>query len=181
MAGIGKYEGVGDFKMEAPIKYGMDRTPAMYTPYKMKKGSPMYRNFGVGSKEMQGGVAAKGVTQPSPYRIVSNTPEATNDPAEAARRAAEQLGVDPSQIKVQQGGGGIGAIARRAKSMAGALGGAGAGGGAGAVAPHGPEAHAGGGGGRNMMEQAQPGAQQRKRDPFNVFGGGGGGRGMYGF
>ena len=41
-------------------KYGMDRTPAMYSPYKMK-GSPMHRNFGVGDAPGVGSSPTKGL------------------------------------------------------------------------------------------------------------------------
>ena len=52
-----------------PTKYGMNRTPAMYTPYKMK-GSPMHRNFGISG----------GVTSPAKQELPKiDNPDA--DPA----------------------------------------------------------------------------------------------------
>ena len=127
--------------MPAAPKYGMDRTPAMYTPYKMK-GSPMYRNFGVGSKEMQGGVAAKGVTQPSPNKQAAAA-------AGGVAGAVEPSGATPEEVSEKlknhpKFGGMQGAVSKGGTAMEAAqaaqAGGAQAAGGGG-VPQHGPESH----------------------------------------
>ena len=62
MAGIGKYEGVGDFKMNTPIQYAPFKMKAAdhnNSPIEKNYGSPAHRGFGTGN--LVGGVQGKSI------------------------------------------------------------------------------------------------------------------------
>ena len=143
MAGIGKYEGVGNFEMEAPTQYA---------PFKMKAAdygnSPMLKNFGIGGtspNKFWGGVAKL-------FKKDRNEP--VNEPVNAAAAAtANAEGVNPTAVDE--------ATAEATEMETGTT-----------VPPHGPEAHTGGAanvGPRVRQRNAPPGINPQARGAFNVL------------
>ncbi len=89
MAGIGKYEGEGNFEMDSPG----------YKPYGMK-GNPMYHNYGIGTPP-------KGVSEESPGKFLGKLFKGAGNVAKKALNVMNPLTGGPigAGIRAMKGGG----------------------------------------------------------------------------
>ena len=158
MAGIGNYEGVGNFEMEAPTQYA---------PFKMKasgyNNSPMLKNFGIGgtspTKLIGGLMGAMGWNKEKTGVNAANIAAANAGNAVAPDPLVENAEVAGAENAVMEEGGG-------------------------GVPPHGPEAHTGGGGGggggvANAFSGGIKGMMERLKAKKAGGGAAGGGGGIF--
>ena len=101
MAGIGKYEGVGNFEMD---------TPTQYAPFKMKasghNNSPMLKNFGIGGtspSKFFGGLMAGLLGKKVNAQKMAQANAVTPDPAQAEVAQAATV----ENAAMEEGGGAV--------------------------------------------------------------------------